>query len=111
MKGPMYFPEPRWLQTSCSEAVAQFRAEVQSIRKWGVRMGIYDEVLVPCPACGHKYDFQTKACGSNMTAWEHYEAPSLALADVADGCPVATCEKCGTSFQIAFYGHLVITRV
>ena len=62
-------------------------------------MGMYDTILVPCPSCGTKEDFQTKSGSCAMAVYELDEAPQDALSDVNRHGP-ATCRKCKSIFGV-----------
>lgn len=62
-------------------------------------MGMYDTIVVPCPTCGERTDFQTKSGECLLSVWGLEDAPANALADVNRHSPY-TCEKCGTVFAV-----------
>lgn len=63
-------------------------------------MGMYDTVMVPCPKCGAKAEFQSKSGQCRLDVYELDEAPADVLYDVNRHAP-ATCE-CGTKFEVGF---------
>jgi hypothetical protein len=63
-------------------------------------MGMYDTVMVPCPKCGTKSEFQSKSGDCTLAVYELNEAPNDVLLDINRHAP-ATCVKCGTSFGVA----------
>ena len=60
-------------------------------------MGLFDSVYVPCPSCGEKHEFQSKAGDSYLNRYTLDDAPDVVLADI--GGAQATC-KCGLTFAI-----------
>ena len=64
-------------------------------------MGFFDSVMVPCPKCGVRSEFQTKSGDCNMDIFEYPDVPEDVLWDVNRHSP-NTCLKCGTKFQIKF---------
>jgi len=64
-------------------------------------MGMYDEILVPCPKCGELYPAQSKSGPCELQTFELGEAPEGAIVDVNRHAPFG-CERCGTIFEVAF---------
>lgn len=62
-------------------------------------MGMYDIVLVPCPNCGEKEEFQSKGGECLLLAYELHDCPSDVLSDVNRHSPY-TCENCQTVFEV-----------
>lgn len=62
-------------------------------------MGCFDSVLVPCPKCGKKAEFQSKSGECCLRAYELGDAPGDVLLDVNRHAPY-TCEDCGTAFRV-----------
>lgn len=62
-------------------------------------MGCYDTVMVPCPDCGVKEEFQTKSGDCCLWVYEIEDAPEDVLAGVNRHAPYA-CQKCGTLFYV-----------
>lgn len=62
-------------------------------------MGCYDSVMVPCPQCGVRREFQSKSGPCVLGAYPLEEAPLNVLADVNRHAPYA-CNECGTSFEV-----------
>jgi len=65
-------------------------------------MGVYDSVMVPCPECGHREEFQSK--GSGNAYLRRYNLgedniPDDVLGDV-DRHNHAVCGECGTHFEV-----------
>jgi len=67
-------------------------------------MGMYDTVMVRCPACATPSEFQTKSGPCMLDTFTLEEAPDDVLEDVNRHAP-ATCEKCGTRFGVAITGR------
>lgn len=59
---------------------------------------MYDTVLVPCPECGKKKEFQSKSGECSLIVVELNECPVDILADVNRHSPY-TCD-CGTVFEV-----------
>jgi len=70
-------------------------------------MGIFDSVMVPCPKCGTRAEFQSKGSeDSYLRTFELHEAPDDVLSDVNRHAP-ARCENCGTMFEVKYTGRVV----
>ena len=54
-------------------------------------MGMFDSVMVPCPKCGERAEFQSKAGDCHLEIFTIDDAPDV----------VETCAKCRTRFTIA----------
>ena len=67
-------------------------------------MGMFDSIMVPCPTCGERSEFQTKSGPCLLAVWNLEDAPQEALAGVNSHAP-NTCEKCGTDYGV----HLTLT--
>ncbi len=61
-------------------------------------MGVYDTVMVPCPNCGKKEEFQSKSGECFLQVVELEECPTDILADVNRHSPYI-CD-CGTEFEV-----------
>ena len=61
-------------------------------------MGMYDTVIVPCPECGKKEEFQSKSGECYLQVVVLEECPIDILADVNRHSPY-TCD-CGTVFEV-----------
>ncbi|MFA5319533.1 MAG: hypothetical protein WC387_04210 [Candidatus Paceibacterota bacterium] len=61
-------------------------------------MGVFDTVLVKCPKCGKKNDFQTKSGDCFLEVYELDNCPDNVLADVNRHSP-CHC-KCGTIYEV-----------
>ena len=64
-------------------------------------MGCYDTVLVPCPKCGEKAEFQSKGGDCLLRTFELADCPTDVMLDVNRHSP-CTCLKCGTLFEVEF---------
>lgn len=62
-------------------------------------MGCPDYVLVPCPECGRRNEFQSKGGECACLTFNLYDAPAEVLSDVNRHAPV-TCENCGTPYRV-----------
>jgi hypothetical protein len=54
---------------------------------------MFDRVLAPCPECGHKVEFQSKAGKCVLASYDIEEVP-IAIAENIDGM-VKQCSNCG----------------
>ncbi len=61
-------------------------------------MGMYDTVIVPCPKCGKKEEFQSKSGECCLRVVELNECPVDILANVNRHSPY-TCD-CGIVFEV-----------
>lgn len=61
-------------------------------------MGLYDTVIVPCPECGKKEEFQSKSGQCYLQVVKLEECPVDILADVNRHSPY-NCD-CGTVFEV-----------
>jgi hypothetical protein len=68
-------------------------------------MGMYDTVMVPCPTCGDRAEFQSKSGACNLATYTIDNAPDNVLLDVNRHSP-HRC-TCGTSFGVEIGGQLV----
>jgi len=64
-------------------------------------MGLYDTVLVPCPACGENYPAQTKSGPCELAEYALADAPFEVLLDVNRHAPFR-CGMCDTQFHVSF---------
>lgn len=62
-------------------------------------MGCFDTVLVPCPDCGTREQFQSKSGDCTLASYDLESAPADVLLDVNRHSPYQ-CTKCGTSFDV-----------
>lgn len=70
-------------------------------------MGMFDTVLVSCPNCRHKEQFQTKSGECTLREIDLEECPVDMLLDINRHSP-HTCEQCGTQFKVEF--EITITK-
>jgi hypothetical protein len=73
-------------------------------------VGCYDSVMVPCPKCGEKSEFQSKSGDCCLSYYDLQEAPADVLLNVNRHAP-NTCEKCGTLFQVELAPVLRVVEV
>lgn len=64
-------------------------------------MGCYDSVMVPCPTCGWRSEFQSKGGECLLRTYQLESCPQDVLADVNRHAPNA-CEQCGTVYEVGF---------
>ena len=62
-------------------------------------MGVYDTVIVPCPRCGERHDFQSKSGPCDMKFYELDETPDDVFDDINRHAPTE-CFNCGTWFHV-----------
>jgi hypothetical protein len=63
-------------------------------------MGSYDKVLVPCPKCRLKVEFQSKGGPCDFLTYELHEAPEDVLSDINRHSP-HICTNCKTKFGVS----------
>lgn len=61
-------------------------------------MGMYDTVIVSCPKCGEKHEFQSKSGECLLEVYELENCPDDVFANVNRHSP-CKCD-CGTLFQV-----------
>jgi hypothetical protein len=66
-------------------------------------MGVYDTVMVPCPTCGERAEFQSKSGDCLLETFTLENAPEAVLIDVNRLAPYR-CSKCATLFAVAASG-------
>jgi hypothetical protein len=66
-------------------------------------VGLYDTVMVPCPQCGTRAEFQSKSGVCDLETYALHEAPDDVLRDVNRNAPV-TCSKCQARFGVEIEG-------
>jgi hypothetical protein len=66
-------------------------------------MGMFDTVMVPCPSCGKKEEFQSKSGECYLQVFELELCPADILVDVNRHSPY-TCD-CGTVFEVGLSGR------
>jgi hypothetical protein len=62
-------------------------------------MGMYDTVIVPCPKCQTKTEFQTKSGECTLAEYTLEDVPEDVLGDINRHAP-ATCRECGVRFHV-----------
>jgi predicted nucleic acid-binding Zn ribbon protein len=62
-------------------------------------MGMFDSVMVPCPECGTKSEFQSKSGDCLLSVYELDNCPPDVMQNVNRHSP-NTCEKCGTVYAV-----------
>ena len=62
-------------------------------------MGLYDIVMVKCPNCGTKEEFQSKSGDCFLDVYELENCPDDVLWDVNRHSPYE-CSDCGILFQV-----------
>lgn len=62
-------------------------------------MGMFYSVLVPCPKCGEKSEFQSKGGECLLQVYELEDCPFDVLSDINRHAP-NTCLKCGAVFEV-----------
>lgn len=62
-------------------------------------MGVYDTVMVACPECGERHQFQSKSGECMLDVVELEDCPVEILADVNRHSPY-TCFECETMFEV-----------
>jgi len=62
-------------------------------------MGLFDSVMVPCPTCGKRSEFQSKSGDCFMATYNLEDCPVEVLADVNRHAP-NTCDQCGAVYRV-----------
>jgi ribosomal protein L37E len=62
-------------------------------------MGMYDSVMVPCPRCGERSEFQSKSGDCTLATYSINDAPADVLQGVNRHSP-NVCKKCGVAFCV-----------
>jgi len=68
-------------------------------------MGMFDEIEVPCPACGKIFLSQSKSGDCCLQRFSLHEAPLEVLGDVNRHAPF-TCVECGAVFHVTVKTHV-----
>jgi hypothetical protein len=71
-------------------------------------MGMYDNVRVPCPACGALMIGQSKGGDCFLREIPVHEAPACVLADM-DG-DTLTCHACGAAWTLRVHALYALER-
>jgi len=61
-------------------------------------MGLYDTLIIECPACGHESEVQVKSGPCQMQVYTKDNAPLNIILDVAGR--VLTCKECGADHKL-----------
>lgn len=61
-------------------------------------MGMFDRVWVPCPRCGRKLEFQSKAGPCILKVYHLDNAPNVVLADIIGDSE--WCKSCDLEIEI-----------
>lgn len=72
-------------------------------------MGMFDSLYVPCPECGCKVEFQSKAGQCSLDHYTLDDCPLVVLADVATQ-PIGVCSGCGMGVSVHVYYHAMVLR-
>lgn len=67
-------------------------------------MGMYDTIMVPCPACSVQAEFQSKGGDCKLETYALEDAPDDVLLDVNRHGPTS-CVKCSTLFRVEISGQ------
>ena len=62
-------------------------------------MGMYDEIVIPCPACGKEEQVQSKSGPCEGRVYSLGEAPQVVLIDANRHAPFV-CERCEILFRV-----------
>jgi hypothetical protein len=62
-------------------------------------MGMFDSVMVPCPRCGTRHEFQSKSGECTLAEFLLENAPDDVLEGI-DDVRLHTCTRCGASFRV-----------
>jgi ribosomal protein L37E len=62
-------------------------------------MGCFDSVMVPCPRCGERSEFQSKSGECLLKTYDLEHCPPNVLADVNRHGP-HECRRCGATYQV-----------
>ena len=61
-------------------------------------MGMFDRLVVPCPECGEKVEFQSKAGHCNLDSFNLANVPTVIALDLKG--EIETCVGCAHSCQV-----------
>jgi len=67
-------------------------------------MGMFDTVMVPCPTCDTRAEFQSKSGDCKLETYLLEDAPDDVLFDVDRHSPTR-CWQCGTLFTVEVSGQ------
>ena len=66
-------------------------------------MGMFDEVLVPCPKCGTDVTFQSKSGPCCLNTYSIHSIPESVLSGIAGD--IEKCNHCGYEVKIADHNY------
>lgn len=72
-------------------------------------MGMFDEVLMDCPHCGHENSEQTKAGKCTLATYTLSSAPSVIKAAMDEDSPFH-CQKCGGVYSVIVQAVASVVR-
>lgn len=61
-------------------------------------MGLFDSVMLPCPDCGIRNEFQSKGGACELETYDETNAPADVMTDINRHSPVK-CTQCGTLYH------------
>lgn len=62
-------------------------------------MGMFDSVMVPCPKCENRVEFQSKSGDCELRTYQLENCPTDVLCDVNRHSP-HYCTNCGIKFKV-----------
>lgn len=65
---------------------------------WGRIMGMFDSVMVPCPACGTVNEFQSKGGLCQLRRYTPENAPADVLGPLLN--ETEQCSNCGAEYRV-----------
>lgn len=68
---------------------------------------MFDSVMLACPECGTRNEFQSKGGECLLDTYDETNAPADVLTDVNRHSPVK-CSKCGTPYEAEVTFHPVV---
>lgn len=63
-------------------------------------MGMFDSVMVPCPECGTKNEFQSKGGDCILAVYELDNCPPDVMSNINRHSP-HTCARCGIAYEVS----------
>ena len=72
-------------------------------------MGMFDSVMVPCPACGAPFEAQSKGGECRLAIYQLDDAPADVLGDINRHAPFE-CDQCHEIFEVR-HGPAVVVPV
>lgn len=73
-------------------------------------MGMFDTVIIKCPACGETFWAQSKGGDCCLDTFNLNDAPAEVLADANRHAPFQ-CEECGCMFELEFKFFAIERRI